>query len=525
MNAAYFLVDKNAIERPNNVAIYYKDKKLTYAELHANVNRFGNALKNLGVKKGERFVCRMPNRPEAAIIFIAGVKIGAIPIPSFPLLKENELEYIVNITDSVGIVSNSESLDEIKDIWNKCKTLRFIISVGENKLANYTYENLVESSPSVLEPEKTDKDDIALICFTSGTTGKPKGLPHKHKSILAQADIYVPFGLEGLKEGDVIFTTSPFGFVFGLVALVIYPFRFGVSTVYSEKRMEPEDVSEILDRFHVTHFLTIPTLCQKMLKESNARAKYTFPCLRVAKATGMEVPEELQKRWKKAFKVDLLPGFGMQELLGAAISCTSEKFKYGSIGLGVPGMEACVLDKDNQIIATGKQGRLAVKSPSVIPYYWRDPEKTKQYLTEDGWLYTDDIVYQDDEGFFYYVGRSDDVIKSSGWTISPVEIENVLNLHPAVSEAGVFGISDPEKGNIPVAAIVLKKGMASSEGLTLELQGFVKTRLAPYKYPRKIYYVASLPRTVTGKLLRYQLREKFTQCGNLSEEKNLLSVE
>jgi benzoate-CoA ligase len=188
-------------------------------------------------------------------------------------------------------------------------------------------------------------------------------------------------------------------------------------------------------------------------------------------------------------------------------------------------MEARVLDKDNQIVEAGKQGKLAVKSPSVIPYYWRDPEKTKQYLTEDGWLYTDDIVYQDDEGFFYYVGRSDDVIKSSGWTISPVEIENVLSLHPAVSEAGVFDISDPEKGKIPVAAVVLKKGIEGSVDLTLELQGFVKTRLAPFKYPREIYYMASLPRTVTGKLLRYQLREKFSQYANLSAGKDLLPVE
>ncbi len=509
MNAAYFLLDKNAIERPNNIAIYYKDKKITYAELHANVNRFGNVLKNLGVKKGDRFVCRMPNRPEAAVIFLAGVKIGAIPIPSFPLLRQSELEYIVNITDSVGIVSNSESLDDVKDIRKKCKTLKFLISVEENKLADYTYGNLVKSSPSILEPEKTDRNDIALICFTSGTTGKPKGLPHKHESILAQADIYAPFALGGLNEGDVIFTTSPFGFVFGLMALVIYPFRFGASTVYSEKRMEPEDVFEVLDKFHVTHFFTIPTLCQKMLKEDNVRTKYTFPSLRVVKATGMEISEDLQKRWKKSFKVELLPGFGMQELLGAALSCTSEKFKYGSIGLVAPGMEACVLGKDNQIIGTGEKGRLAIKSPCVIPYYWRDPEKTKQYLAENGWLYTDDIVYQDDEGFFYYVGRSDDIIKSSGWTMSSVEIENVLSLHPAVSEAGVFGIPDPEKGKIPAAAIVLKKGVTGSESLTSELQTFVKTRLTPFKYPRKIYYVASLPRTVTGKLLRYQLVEKF----------------
>ncbi len=272
--------------------------------------------------------------------------------------------------------------------------------------------------------------------------------------------------------------------------------------------MEAEDVFEILQRHRVTHFLTVPTMCQKMLSVPDAKERYDISCLRVLKVGAMPTPLELQREWRATFGIDILPGFGMQELIGSAISCFPKNFKYGSIGLPQPGCEVRVIDDNNQDVPEGKEGRLAIKTPFTIPYYWKDPETTKKYLTEDGWLYTDDVVYQDEEGFFYYVGRAGDVIISSGWTISPAEIEDVLKLHPSLSDVAVFDIPDPEKGRVPVAAVVLEKGVKGSQKLTKELEEFVKNKLAPYKTPREVYYVESLPKTATGKVLRHQLREE-----------------
>jgi len=507
LNASYFLVDKNAYEIPEKIAIYYKDKKITYKSLAEDVNRFGNALKGLGIKKGDRFVCRMPNRPEAVISLLAGIKIGAIPVPSFSFLREKELEYIVNISDSMGIISNSENLDEIKDLRRRCSTLKWIVAIGDHELADNTYENLIKSNPSSLEPEKTKKDDIATLCFTSGTTGKPKGLPHKHQSLLIAADINVPFSVGGLKEGDIIFSTNPLGFSFGLSVLVYYPFRFGVSAVYSDMKMGAEEVFKTLEKFRVTHFFTVPTMCQKMLNVTDTK-NYDLSSLRVIKLGGMPTPIELQRRWKATYGTEILPGFGMQEFVGSAISNQPENFKYGSIGLAQTNCETRVLDKNDHDVATGQRGRLAIKIPCVITYYWKDPEKTKQYLTKDGWLYTDDIVYQDEDGFFYHIGRSDDVIISSGWTISPAEIEEVMRSHKKISDVAAFGVISPEKGSIPVAAVVLKDGVKGSDDLTDDLKRFVKQKLAPYKCPRKIYFKESLPRTMTGKVLRYKLRQE-----------------
>lgn len=506
MNAAYFLVDKNANERPEAVSIYYEDQSITYGELLVKVNVFGNALKELGIKKGDRFVCRMPNRPEAAVIFLAGLKIGAVVVPSFPFLGEKEIEYIINITDSVGIVSNSESLNEIKDIQETCSTVKWIVSVGEHDSANYNYYELIKSCSPLLDPIDTSKDDLAVLCFTSGTTGKPKGLPHRHVGLVMAGDASVPLGLDGLEEGDVLFTTSPFGFSFGLCALVYFPFRFGASTVYSDRKMDAEKVFEILEGYRVTHFFTVPTMCQKMLSVPNANQRYDISRLRLVKVGAMPTSIELQKEWKATFGVDVLPAFGMQELVGSAISSFPRRFKYGSLGLPLPGCEVRVLDENGESMPPGKEGRLAIKAPFAIKYYWKDPEKTQKYFPEQGWLYTDDIVYQDDEGYYYYVGRSDDMIISAGWTISPTEIEEVIKSHVAVADVAAFDMPDPEKGKIPVAAIVLKEGIEASSDLTEDLNHVLKKKLAPYKCPREIYYVESLPKTITGKVLRNRLR-------------------
>lgn len=508
MNAASFFVDENVIRRPDSVAIYHEDRQISYRDLQNDVNRFGNALKNLGLKKGDRFVCRMPNRPEAAVIFLAGLKIGAVVVPSFPFLGEKEIEYIINITDSVGIVSNSESLNEIKDIQETCSTVKWIVSVGEHDSADYNYYDLIKSCSPLLDAIHTSKDDLAVLCFTSGTTGKPKGLPHRHVGLVMAVDASVPLGLDGLEEGDVVFTTSPFGFSFGLCALVYFPFRFGASTVYSDKKMDAEKVFEILERYRVTHFFTVPTMCQKMLSVPNANKRYDIRRLRLLKVGAMPTSIELQKEWKATFGVDVLPAFGMQELVGSAISSFPRKFKYGSLGLPLPGCEVRILDENGRSMPRGKEGRLAIKAPFAIKYYWKDPEKTQKYLPEEGWLYTDDIAYQDDEGYYYYVGRSDDMIISSGWTISPTEIEEVIKSHDGIADAAAFDIPDPEKGKIPVAAVVLKEGIEASYDLTEDLNHFLKKKLAPYKCPREIYYVESLPRTITGKVLRNRLRQE-----------------
>ncbi len=493
LNAASWLLDYWAERDPHRPAIHFGGQWISYRGLGEQVNRAGNALLKLGLAQGQRFVICLPNRPEAAIALLAGIKIGATPVASFHFLKPPELRTIIEATDAVGLISAG---------GHDFPDLDFNLSAEPGG----DLARLMAAQSPHLEAADTGADDSALLCFTSGTTGSPKGLPYRHRAILGVADVAVPEGLAGLGAGDVVFSTSPFGFSFGLAAMIFYPFRYGAAVVYEAGRLEAEEVLAILQAHRVSHFFTVPTLCQAMLEVADAARRFDLSQLRVLKVGGMQTPVRLQEDFKAAFGIDILPGFGLAEAAGSALTCFPDRFKYGSIGLPQPHCEARIVDAQRAPLEDGEHGRLAIKAPYLIRQYWRAPEKSRECLDDAGWFYTDDLAYRDGDGFYYHVGRIDEMIISAGWTISPGEVEDVLGSHPAIADLAVFALPDADKGSVPAAALVLAPGATLSEEA---LKRFAGERLAPYKYPRRLVFARALPKTPTGKTARHRLAEMF----------------
>lgn len=511
MNAVYFLVDDNANKQGDRAAIHYGESRITYSKLLEKVNRMGNGLKAIGISKGDRFICRLPNIPEAAISFLAGMKIGAIPIPSFHHLKEKELEYIVNSSDAKVIITIAEALKEVTNIKKRCKTLESIIVSGQAETDYVSFENLLKEGSLYLEPADTTKDDLAFLCYTSGTTGTPKALPHKHENILFQTDTIVNFTLK-LTDRDVLYTPAPFGFSFGLLSLIFIPFRFGCSSVFVRERLEPEKVFQLIEKHGVTVIKTNASHIARLLEVKNAEKKYNLSTLRAVTCGTSATPNYLFEEFERRFGIRLQLGYGMQEIIGGSHACPLGQGRPNTMGKTMEGWEAKIIDKGGKEVPIGEPGTLFLKGRSIIPYYWKDPERTRGYLV-NGWLKTDDIVYQDSEGYFHFVSRSDDLIISSGWTIAPREIEEVMLEHPAVSEVVVIGIPDKVKGNIPVGTVVLNSGYEPGGKLEEEIRSFVKGRLAPFKYPRRIKFVQAIPKTVTGKGDRNKIKEIWATEG------------
>lgn len=506
MNAAAVLVDEAARRYASECAILFGDRRITYQELRSRVDRFAQALLAAGLCAGERFVCCLRNTPETAVALLAGIKIGAVPVPTFHSVTDEELARVIDVSGAVALVDHERSAAR------PAPALRFTVRITEDGVVDDDFARLLAQAAPSLEPAPTRRDTIAMLCFSSGTTGLPKGLPHTHQNIIAVADSAVPVGLGGLGPGDVTLSTSPFGFAYGLAAMVFYPLRYGATVVYSARRMDAALACELIQRHSVTHFLTVPTLCAQVLQGCDPSVR--LPSLRVVKVGGMAASEDLQRQWWERFGIEMLPAFGMQELIGSAISCSPSHFERGTLGLPQPGCEARVLREDGSESPDGEPGRLCLKTPFTIPHYWRDERHSAEVLGPDGWLLTDDFVTRAANGFFRYVGRADRTIISAGWSISPAEVEAVLAEHPFVREAVVVGVEDPDRGAIPVAAVVLR-----SAGTTLAGQALaehLRSRLAAYKCPREVRFFEALPRTHSGKVSLAAVRLAFerTQVAN-----------
>lgn len=505
LNAAYYLVDENANKWGDRVAIYYDRSVITYSKLEELVNRLGNGLRSLGISPGDRYLCRFPNVPEAAISFLAGMKIGAIPIPSFPYLKEKEVEYILKNSEAKVIITTADAVNEIEGIKNKCATLEQIVTAGDTGGKYLSFEGLLEAGSPDLEAAETTRDDLAFLCYTSGTTGTPKGLPHRHESVLFQTDTVVNFTLK-LTTHDVVYNPAPFGFSFGLTSLILMPFRYGSASVFVPDRLEGEEVLELVERYGITVLKLNATQAAKLLDIKNPRERFHLKSLRVVTCGASSTSNHIFREFEKTFGMRLQLGYGLQEIIGSSHGCPLGDGRPDTIGKTMDGWTAKVIGQDGKEVARGNPGTLFIKGNSIIPYYWKDPDRTKEYLRE-GWLKTDDIVYEDSEGFFHFVARSDDMIISSGWSISPREIEEAMLEHPAVAEVAVFGIEDSIKSNIPVAIVTPKANYKPSDELEEEIKKFVKMKLAPFKYPRKIKFSEAIPKTPTGKIVRNVLKD------------------
>ena len=500
LNCAEELLDR-ALERgwgERTAILAPSGLRWTYAELNARANRIARVLvEDLSLVPGNRVLLRGPNSPMMAACWFAVIKAGGVVVATMPLLRAKELTDVITKAQITHALCDARLAAELDAARPACPTLATIVHFETN--APDGVEARAAGKPSGFANVATAADDTALIAFTSGTTGKPKGTMHFHRDVIASCDCWPRSTLRA--TGDDIFTGSPpLAFTFGLGGLLLFPLRVGAATLLLE-RASPEVLLQTIAANRATILFTAPTSYRAM---ALLAPQYDLASLSKCVSAGEPLPAATRRLWKEATGIELIDGIGATEMLHIFISHDAEHAKPGATGRPVAGYQACVMDDAGHPLPPGKIGRLAVKGPTGCRYLADD--RQRQYV-QHGWNYTGDAYLVDADGWFVYQARTDDMIVSAGYNIAGPEVEAALLAHPAVAECGVIGVADDERGQIVKAFVVLKAGVGAGDAMAKELQELVKQSIAPYKYPRAIEFIASMPRTETGKLQRFRLRQ------------------
>ncbi len=510
-NAASFFVDRNVAEgRGDKVAFFCEDLTITYGQLQELVNRVGNALLDLGVEMEDRVLLLLLDGVEFVASFFGAIKVGAIPIPVNTMMRAQDYLYFLNDSRAQLAIISQPLLAEAGQILGQAQYLKHVVVVGKAEGTEIAWDQWVGKAGAKLEAAPTSKDDAAFWLYSSGSTGFPKGAVHLQHDMVICSDTYA-LQVLGMNERDRTFSAAKLFFAYGLGNNMYFPMRVGAQGVLHPHRPLPEAMFELIHRYKPTLFYGVPTLYAAMLQVKEAEKRFDCASLRLCVSAGEALPPDLYKRWTERFKVELLDGIGTTEILHIFLSNRPGQVRPGSSGLPVPGYEAIIVDDEGKPVPRGEVGNLRVKGDSTMAYYWNKHEKTKETLLGH-WIQTGDKYYQDADGYFWYCGRSDDMLKVGGIWVSPVEVENTLVGHPAVLEAAVVGQEDSDKLVKPKAYVVLKDTYTGSPELEVELKNFVKDKIAPYKYPRWIEFVPELPKTATGKIQRFKLRQ-FASAG------------
>ncbi|UPY38482.1 AMP-binding protein [Sediminicoccus sp. KRV36] len=493
LNCATELLDANLATRADHPALVTPAETLTYAELAARVNRIANVLTGeLGLIPGQRVLLRSANNAWMVAAYFAVLKAGGIVVATMPLLRAKEIGEIGRKARITHALCDARLVDEIRRA--DAPDLMQVITWGDGDL-----EARCAGASADFTAHDSAADDTCLIGFTSGTTGEPKGTMHFHRDMLAICDAYSARVLKPRAE-DRFIGSPPLAFTFGLGGLVLFPFRVGATAILLE-RASPEDLLPAIAAHRATICFTAPTAYRAMAAHV---ASHDISCLRKCVSAGEALPKPIFDLWQDKTGLKLMDGIGATEMLHIFIAAPEEAIRPGSTGLVVPGYEARVVDEAGREVPRGTPGRLAVRGPTGCRYL-ADPRQRK--YVEGGWNITGDTYIQDADGYFWYQARSDDMIISSGYNIAGPEVEAALLTHPAVRECGVVGTPDPERGMLVTAHVVLHAGFTADDAMAKALQDHVKAEIAPYKYPRRIIFAPALPRTGTGKLQRFALRQ------------------
>jgi len=523
-NAATYFIDRHIPEgRGEKIAIEAGEARVSYRQLWERVNRFGNSLRQLGVRIEERVFLLLLDTPEFAVSFFGAIKIGAVPVPVNTLLKTSDYHYILNNSRArVAVVS--EALYPQLQGWKKLRYLQHVIVVGGAQPATtdkntQSFAGLIEQNSPSLEAEPTSKDDAAFWLYSSGSTGFPKACVHLQHDMVVCAERYA-MGILGMTESDRCFSVAKLFFAYGLGNAMYFPLAVGATSILWPGPPKPQHVFEIIERHRPSLFFSVPSNYAALLAHKRDHVGTAAPgrpggpsapdfdlsSVRYGISAGEALPAALFHRFKERFGVEILDAIGSTEVLHMFIANRPGAVRPGSSGQIIPGYEARVVDEDDEPAKPGEIGNLLIKSDSTCSHYWNQHEKSKNTI-EGNWIRTGDKYYQDADGYFWYAGRSDDMLKCSGVWVSPIEIEAVLIEHPAVQEAAVIGRKDEDELLKPAAYVLLKNGSTGTADLGRELQEFVLSRLPVFKRPRWVEFVDELPKTATGKLQRYKLRE------------------
>ena len=446
---------------------------------------------------------------EMAYAFFAAIKIGAVPIPTNTLWKAADYEYVLNDSGAAVLIVSEALLPAILEIpAGRRPSLRHIVVAGDGAAAPGTraLSDLMARGSAALDAEPTSGDAPAFWLYSSGSTGPAKGCVHRQRDMVVCARLYAD-GVLGMTSADRCFSVAKLFFAYGLGNALYFPLAVGATAILWPGPPTPADVYAVIEQHRPTLFFSVPTNYSMLLAHRREGRDFDLSSVRQAVSAGEALPPALFERFKERFAVEILDGIGSTEALHIFISNRPGAIRAGSSGQVVPGDEARLVDEENHPVATGETGNLLVKGDSMCAYYWNKPEKTHDTFA-GGWMRTGDKYRQDEDGFFWYAGRSDDMLKVGGIWVSPVEIENLLVEHPAVLECGVCGRADREGLTKPVAYVVLRPGVEGTSELAASLQQFVRSRTADYKRPRWIEFIAELPKTATGKTQRFRLRER-----------------
>ncbi len=502
LNAAVELTDR-MVEKGfgDHEALIGNGRRRTYKELSDWTNRLAHALvEDYGVKPGNRVLIRSANNPAMVACWLAATKAGAVVVNTMPMLRAGELMKIVDKAEVSLALCDTRMMDEIVACAKDSKFLKKVI--GFDGTANHDAElDRVALGKTVrFKAVETSRDDVALLGFTSGTTGEPKATMHFHRDLLIIADGYAKEVLQ-VSPDDIFVGSPPLAFTFGLGGLAVFPLRFGATATLLETA-SPPNMIEIIETYRATVCFTAPTAYRAMLRAMDEGADLSS--LRVAVSAGETLPGPIFEEWKAKTGKEMLDGIGSTELLHIFISNRFGAAAPGQTGTPVSGYEAIVVDDDMNEVPRGQVGKLAVKGPTGCRYL---NDKRQAGYVRDGWNLTGDSFIQDEAGNFHFAARSDDMIISAGYNIAGPEVEAALLAHADVVECAVIGVADEDRGQIVQAHVVLAEGIAGDADCVRRLQDHVKLTIAPYKYPRSVIFTEALPKTQTGKIQRFRLRE------------------
>lgn len=509
-NAATRFVDRNVDEgRGDHVAIEYGGERVTYVQVLERVNRFGSALRSaLDVRLEDRVALLLNDEPAFAYCFFGAIKCGAVPIPLNTLWTPADYAFVLNDSRASTLVVSESLLPQIAKIPAASRrSLRHIVVAGQPSGPDGVgLDDLLRAGSSDCAAHQASRDTPAFWLYSSGSTGSPKGCVHLQHDMAVCAELFGRRVL-GIGPQDRTFSVAKLSFAYGLGNALYMPFSVGATTILWPGAPTPQAVYDVIERHRPTLFYSVPTGYAMLLAEPppGDRRDYDLSSVRLGVSAGESLPAALYERFKRRFGVDVLDGIGSTEVLHMFISNRPDAIRPGSSGLIVPGYEARLLDDDGVPVARGRLGNLWIDGDSTCASYWNQPEKTRETI-EGRWIRTGDKYTQDADGYYWYAGRSDDMLKVGGLWVSPAEVEHALAAHEAVLESGVVGREDADGLTKPLAFVVLRDGVIPSPHLAKTLQQFVRERLAEYKRPRWVRFVEALPKTATGKIQRFKLR-------------------
>jgi benzoate-CoA ligase family protein len=505
-NVAVPFIDRHLGEgRGEKIALkVHGGGNVTYATLAEHVSRAGNALLDLGILKGDRVLMIVKDSAEFYYLFWGAIKAGILPVPLNTLLRAKDYAYMIENSEATAVVYSPEYTIEVEPALNQSphKPKVVLMTDGDGE----TIAKHMSTASKDLIAAATKPNDDCFWLYSSGTTGGPKGVVHAHKDMVVTSQYYA-VGILNITVNDICFSAAKLFFAYGLGNAMTFPLWVGAQAILLPGPPTPDACHEVIETYKPTIFYGVPTLYAAQLKamETDKKNNPDFSSIRVCTSAGEALPPDLLKRWVDKTSIPLLDGIGTTEILHIFLSNQIGNTKPGASGLAVPGYQGKVVDSNGKEVQTGETGDLMITGDSLLKLYWRNPEKTADAI-RNGWMYTGDTYYQDEDGFFFCCGRSDDMLKVGGIWCSPVEIENTLVEHPKVLEAAIVGREDDEQLTKPQAFIVLNDPNNAGVELEQELLEHCKSNLARYKYPRWFNFVDDLPKTATGKIQRFKLR-------------------